>query len=160
MATTPAESCATVAAVLLMLIIAVQIPKGECLSCVQCQGEVRRNSDGTLLPMDDHSEPSNYSCVALPPPPMPCTDNMDYCLTVTTYQPSRGVMTVIRSCAPADMAWDCEVGPASTGLPVQVCHNTCRGHGCNRGLLRQPGTTTLMMATATVFLSVLSTNKF
>ncbi|XP_063597199.1 uncharacterized protein LOC134773886 [Penaeus indicus] len=92
------------------------------ISCVQCEAD---SIPGAPDP----------PCIANPPPPQPCNGSMTVCMTVRTYIPAeedtRQLVSVVRTCAPSDMGWDCKKGRTSRGHVPEVCHDTCYWDGCN-----------------------------
>lgn len=41
------------------------------------------------------------------------------------------MLSLVRTCAPTDMGWDCKTGRTKGGHEVEVCHDTCDWDGCN-----------------------------
>ncbi|ROT71341.1 hypothetical protein C7M84_010349 [Penaeus vannamei] len=95
-------------------------------------------------------------CIANPPPPQPCNGSMSVCMTVRTYIPAeedtRQLVSVVRTCAPADMGWDCKKGRTSRGHVPEVCHDTCYWDGCNHAHSLTPTMLLLPLVSTLVWL--------
>ncbi|XP_066971446.1 U-scoloptoxin(05)-Er1a-like [Macrobrachium rosenbergii] len=102
--------------------------EGQGISCIQCEADVALGGDD--------------SCVKTPPNPEPCDKSMSVCMTIRTYMPaeqdSRVLVSLVRTCGPTDMGWDCEKGRNDRGQVAEVCHDTCDWDGCNPAPVNHP----------------------
>ncbi|XP_050722914.1 uncharacterized protein LOC127001789 [Eriocheir sinensis] len=105
-------------AAILSLIVLLLTHQASGIKCVQCEAA------GSKAP-----------CSMEPPSPTECGAGMSVCLTIHTYTPSkedsRKMLSLVRTCAPTDMGWDCKTGRTKGGQEVEVCHDTCDWDGCN-----------------------------
>ncbi|XP_071531443.1 uncharacterized protein [Panulirus ornatus] len=115
---------------LLLLLLLSLYHQVLAIWCVQC---------------DDKDE----NCLLHPPEPEPCPDDLNFCLTLRTYNPvdddTRKLVSLVRTCGPTDMGWDCDVGQNEQGLPVKICHDTCSWHGCNHAHTHAPTHAIIML---------------
>ncbi|KAK7069618.1 hypothetical protein SK128_008037 [Halocaridina rubra] len=111
-----------------LLLITVFVERGTCISCVQCEADMTSGQDD--------------ACLIKPPEAKACDPSMSVCMTVRTYMPaeqdSRMLVSLIRTCSPSDMGWDCEKGKNERGQIAEVCHDTCSWDGCNSGTSNNP----------------------
>ncbi|CAL4146487.1 unnamed protein product [Meganyctiphanes norvegica] len=123
-------------ACLILLLISLNTCDG--FSCVQCSWEGGRGEETT------------DACAVKPPKPEPCSEGSSWCMTVRTYSPAeqdkRSLVSVVRSCSPLDMGWDCEKGKDASGQVAELCHDTCGWEGCNHAATNQHTTTILTLA--------------
>lgn len=103
---------------LLLLLLLALTHQVRGIHCVQCEAQGREDA-----------------CFVKPPPPIDCGRGMSVCLTIHTYTPdredSRKMLSLVRTCGPTDMGWDCERGRTKGGQQMEVCHDTCTWDGCN-----------------------------
>ncbi|KAG7154010.1 uncharacterized protein LOC121856796 [Homarus americanus] len=105
---------------LLLLFLLPLCRQASGIQCVQCKGETGGEGE---------------DCIHVPPDPEPCDSGMTTCLTVRTYTPAeedtRTLVSLVRTCSPTDLGWDCEKGKTKRGQIAEVCHDSCTWDGCN-----------------------------
>ncbi|XP_045112840.1 uncharacterized protein LOC123505519 [Portunus trituberculatus] len=125
----------------LFLLLLLALTHQACgIRCVQCEAEGTQDE-----------------CFVKPPPPIECGRGMNVCLTIHTYTPdredSRKMLSLVRTCAPTDMGWDCERGRTKGGHQMEVCHDTCTWDGCNHA--RSTAASALVVVTTALLTNVL-----
>ncbi|KAK8743926.1 hypothetical protein OTU49_000918 [Cherax quadricarinatus] len=122
-----------------LLVMLLSLPLGHKavgIRCVQCVGDVGRSGE---------------TCITKPPAPAPCDPSMTVCMTIRTYTPAqedtRTLVSLVRTCAPTDMGWDCERGKTERGVVAEVCHDSCGWDGCNHAHATTPTAPTLLFFT-------------
>ncbi|MPC25217.1 hypothetical protein E2C01_018322 [Portunus trituberculatus] len=63
------------------------------------------------------------------------------------------MLSLVRTCAPTDMGWDCERGRTKGGHQMEVCHDTCTWDGCNHA--RSTAASALVVVTTALLTNVL-----
>ena len=61
------------------------------------------------------------------------------------------MVSLVRTCAPTDMGWDCRTGRTERGQEREVCYDTCNWNGCN------PAAPTTLPALSVVAAALLTT---
>nr|XP_045582770.1 uncharacterized protein LOC123745808 [Procambarus clarkii] len=105
---------------LLLLLLLLFCQRAVGIHCVQCTSEA--GGEGR-------------ACISQPPEAAPCEPAMTVCMTIRTYTPAeddkRTLVSLVRTCGPTDMGWDCEKGKTERGAVAEVCHDSCDWDGCN-----------------------------
>ncbi|XP_076035630.1 uncharacterized protein LOC143021787 isoform X3 [Oratosquilla oratoria] len=135
---TPAFVVTFSSVAVLCLVLLGLMGRAEGLDCVQCD-----------------SNSTHRACITEPPYPQPCEEDMVVCLIIREYYPAEGpdksLVSVVRTCSPRDMGWDCEKGVRVTGEITEVCHESCNWDGCNSSSFASPVAKVIVFALTLLF---------
>ncbi|XP_069173734.1 uncharacterized protein [Procambarus clarkii] len=121
---------------LLLLLLLLFCQRAVGIHCVQCTSEEAGEAGGEAGgEAEGEAVGEGRACISQPPEAAPCEPAMTVCMTIRTYTPAeddkRTLVSLVRTCGPTDMGWDCEKGKTERGAVAEVCHDSCDWDGCN-----------------------------